>query len=77
MVAACCNDIFGGREGVSMSICAGCRLLLVLGLLHLAEGAAAAEHSSCTILAMRVLRLWGVESTDCCATGGFLELVLL
>ena len=74
---ACCNCIFGGVEGVWMSMCADFGLLRVLGLLHLLEGAAATQRSSCSTHWMIAARFVGAESADYCITAGFPEFVLV
>ena len=77
MVVACGNCIYGGAEGVSMSLCAGCWLLQVLGSLYLLEGAVASECSSYSTCCMMPTRFVAVESVDCCATVGFYKFALV
>ena len=60
-----------------MSICADCWLLWVLGMLHLIEGAAAIQGSSCFTRWMIAARFMGAESADYYATVGFPDFVLV
>ena len=60
-----------------MSMCADCWLVQVLGLLHLLEGVAATQHSSCSTHCMIAARFVGAESAACCATIGFPDFVLV
>ena len=69
--------MFGRVEGVSMSMCADCLLLWVLGLLRLLGGAAATQCSSCSTHCMIVATFMGAESAACCATVGFPEFMLV
>ena len=77
VVVVCCNYIFGGTEGVSMSMCADWWLLRVLGLVRLREGAAAIKCSSCSTRCMIAARLLGEGSAECCATAGLHKFVLV
>ena len=77
MEVACCSYTFGGAEAVSMSMCAVCWLLRVLGLLHLLKGATETECSSCFTHCMMAARLVGVESTEYYASVGLHKFALV
>ena len=60
-----------------MSMYADCWLLRVLGLLHLLEGAAATQCSSCSTHCMIAAKFIGAGSAACCATVGLPDIVLV